>query len=58
MAQQPHNKSGKKCHFFKKCGTVFTAQSMTLTISIKEKGLIVKKLVCGACHHKFHEDGE
>jgi hypothetical protein len=58
MAQQPHDKTGKKCHFYKKCKTVFTAQSMTLTISKKEKGLIVKHLVCAKCHNEFHELSE
>jgi len=31
---------------------------MTLNISIKQKGLIVKHLVCAACFNAFHEKGE
>lgn len=58
MAQQPHNKEGKKCHFYKKCKTIFTKRSMTLTISVKEKGLIVKHLVCPKCHEDFYSKDE
>jgi hypothetical protein len=58
LAQQPHDKSGQKCHFYKKCKTVFTAQSMTLNITVKEKGLIVKHLVCAECFNRHHEKGE
>lgn len=54
----PHDKTGKKCYFYKKCKTVFTKSSMTLTISEFEKGLIVKRLVCAKCHETHYAKNE
>jgi len=55
MASQPHDKTGKHCFL---CKRVFTKQSATFTISFKEPNLIIKRCVCGDCHHKHMAQGE
>lgn len=51
MANQPHDKSGKSC----RCGKVYTKASATLTVSHREKNLIIKECVCCDCYIKIKE---
>lgn len=55
MANQPHDKSGKKCFL---CKRPFTVQTATFTIAFKKKGFIEHGTVCASCHHRHHEKGE
>lgn len=54
-APSVHNKTGKRCAL---CGTEFKPSSLNLTISVRETGFIVKKSVCGPCHHDHISKGE
>ena len=55
MAGAVHDMTGRQCAT---CGHTFTKSSMNLTISKKEKGLIVKLRVCGKCFNTHHSKGE
>jgi len=54
MAGQPHIATGE-C---KVCGHKFTPASMTLCINYKEKGLVLRKRVCGKCYSEHMSKGE
>ena len=47
MVQQPHDKTGRKCHV---CDKAFNKNSMNLSITKKEDGMIVHYITCPTCY--------